>query len=68
MYRLLTLAALGDVEELKTLLNSGVNVNASGYDSRTALHLAASEGKLEAVKFLVERGKGKIETKKSEGK
>jgi len=50
------LAAEGNVDELKELLNSGVNVNACGYDSRTALHLAASQGKLDVVKLLLERG------------
>jgi len=56
VFRLLNLAAEGNVDELKELLNSGVNVNACGYDSRTALHLAASQGKLDVVKLLLERG------------
>jgi len=30
------------------------------YDGRTALHLAAAENKLEAVKYLVETAKVKI--------
>ena len=32
---------------------NGVDVNEGDYDSRRALHLAASEGRIEVVKFLV---------------
>jgi ankyrin repeat protein len=31
----------------------GWNVNGQDYDGRTALGIAASEGKLEAVKYLI---------------
>lgn len=39
------LSILGDVEEVKRLINSGVNVNAVDKDEFTALHQAAFEGK-----------------------
>jgi ankyrin repeat protein len=56
VFSLMTLASQGKTEELKELLNSGVNVNLTDYDNRTALHLAVSEGHFETVRFLVERG------------
>lgn len=34
---------------------SGVNMSQGDYDNRTALHVAACEGHLEAVKFLVDK-------------
>ncbi len=48
-------ASLGDVARLKELVNAGTaQANGGDYDSRTPIHLAASTGNLEAVKFLVE--------------
>merc|ERR1719210_1472798 len=35
---------------------SGLTVNSSDYDHRSALHLAASEGSLECAKLLVKKG------------
>lgn len=35
-------------------LLSGADVNAVDYDGRSALHVAASEGRLDVIKFLVE--------------
>lgn len=49
-------AAQGDINELRRLVASGVDLNAGDYDNRTGLHLAASEGKLEAVKFFIAKG------------
>lgn len=47
-------AARGDVAALKAIANAGGNVNLGDYDRRTAIHLAASEGNLAVVSFLVD--------------
>lgn len=39
---------------------SGADMSQGDYDNRTALHLAASEGHMESVMFLVEKCKVKI--------
>eukprot|EP01120_Amphizonella_sp_Union-15-10_P002138 TRINITY_DN12293_c0_g1_i1.p1 TRINITY_DN12293_c0_g1~~TRINITY_DN12293_c0_g1_i1.p1 ORF type:complete len:409 (-),score=53.57 TRINITY_DN12293_c0_g1_i1:159-1385(-) len=49
-------ASKGSVLDLKKLIKMGGDVNSGDYDKRTALHLAASEGFLEAVKFLLSHG------------
>ena len=41
---------------LKRLCKAGINVNAGDYDRRRAVHIAASEGNLAAVRVLVECG------------
>ncbi|EKX34968.1 hypothetical protein GUITHDRAFT_80170, partial [Guillardia theta CCMP2712] len=48
-------AYAGNVEQVRRLLDNGVNVNDSDYDGRTALHLAACEGHVELVEFLLSR-------------
>ena len=48
-------AASGNINCLREILELGaISVDQGDYDSRTALHLAASEGLLETVQFLVE--------------
>jgi glutaminase len=47
----------GDLQGIATILNSGrISVNDCDYDQRTPLHIAASEGKLPAVKYLCSKG------------
>ena len=46
-------ARAGDVERVAMLLSCGAQANAADYDNRTCLHLAASQGHVECVRFLV---------------
>jgi glutaminase len=48
-------ASNGDVSALRRCSLQGIDLNVKDYDSRTALHIAACEGHIELVKFLVER-------------
>lgn len=57
MTNFITAAADGDLDEVRLLLSIGdVNVNEGDYDRRTALHLAAGEGRDEVVELLCEAG------------
>ena len=47
-------ATRGDCAELRELIAEGAEVTTGDYDNRTALHLAAAEGHLDAVGFRVE--------------
>jgi len=53
-------AAAGDVERLRELVGEGKDAGAVNADARSALHLAASEGKLDAVRFLVEEARAPL--------
>ena len=46
-------AAAGDLKFLQSSWLKGNDLDAGDYDGRTPLHLAAAEGRLEVVKFLV---------------
>eukprot|EP00879_Flechtneria_rotunda_P023659 GHRR01025035.1.p1 GENE.GHRR01025035.1~~GHRR01025035.1.p1 ORF type:complete len:367 (+),score=93.31 GHRR01025035.1:398-1498(+) len=53
---LCTAVSDGDNQLLKRLLTAGATVDASDYDRRTALHIAAADANLPAVKLLIETG------------
>lgn len=55
-FRLMFLANERDVEGIKELLDSGIDVNFRDIDNRTALHVAACQGFTEVVTLLLERG------------
>ncbi|ESN93568.1 hypothetical protein HELRODRAFT_88521 [Helobdella robusta] len=48
-------ASLGDIQALRSLHMMGHNMESPDYDGRTPLHLAASQGRMNVVKFLVEK-------------
>lgn len=54
--RLMYLANEGDLEGIEELLDSGTNVNFSDIDGRTALHVAACQGRTDVVQLLLHRG------------
>ncbi|XP_041693969.1 glutaminase liver isoform, mitochondrial isoform X1 [Coregonus clupeaformis] len=51
---ILLAAFKGDIQSLRRYFLSGADVNAVDYDGRSALHVAASEGHCEVIRFLVE--------------
>mgnify|MGYP001217910321 CR=1 FL=1 len=53
---LCSLAASGDVNRIKLLLQGKCDPNAADYDKRTCLHLAASSGNMHVMKLLVNEG------------
>lgn len=54
--KLISAAAQGDLERIKELDLQGVNLESSDYDGRTPLHLAAVNGHVEVVRYLVGYG------------
>jgi glutaminase len=43
----------GDLNEICRLVAAGVELDETDYDGRTCLHIAAAEGKIDVVKFLL---------------
>ncbi|KAH7568674.1 hypothetical protein ACOSQ2_012027 [Xanthoceras sorbifolium] len=54
--RLMYLANERDLEGIKELLDSGIDINFRDIDNRTALHVAACQGYADVVGLLIERG------------
>lgn len=52
---LLYCACKGDIQGLEHLLQGGLSVDAADFDDRTALHLAACEGHVDVVQFLIDK-------------
>lgn len=46
-------ACQGDLDEIQRLVCIGVDLNESDYDGRTCIHLAAAEGKMDVMQFLL---------------
>ncbi len=47
-------SAKGDLEEVRKLVAQGADYNASDYDGRTPIHLAAAEGHGDVVSYLLD--------------
>ena len=60
LYRMLTAASNGDINSIRAIYAKGYDLNVGDYDGRTALHLAASEGELEIVEFLISKKVNKM--------
>lgn len=60
--RLMYLANEADLDGIKEILDSGIDVNFRDIDNRTALHVAACQGYSDVVSLLLERG-AEVDTK-----
>ena len=54
--RLMYLVNEGDLDKIKELLDSGINVNFKDSDGRTAIHIAACNGLTDVVSLFLDRG------------
>jgi len=53
--QLIEAAAHGNLSKCKHLVQAGAKVTGTDYDKRTALHLAAAEGRMEVIKWLIQQ-------------
>lgn len=53
MMELIFAASYGDIDNIMKLHARGVDLRIADYDNRTALHLAAADGKIEVVRYLI---------------
>lgn len=49
-------ASVGNLDAMLPYVARGVSLDCADYDARTALHLAAAEGRFDVVKFLLDHG------------
>jgi ankyrin repeat protein len=52
---------VGDLDMIRRLVINGGDPSVGDYDDRTALHLAASAGQVEVVKFLLDQVRSAME-------
>jgi glutaminase len=48
-------ASIGDIKNLKMMINLDCDLNNGDYDGRTALHLASAEEQIETIQLLIKR-------------
>jgi len=58
--KLCEFCAKGDLEEVRSLVFQGANPNLGDYDGRTPYHLAAANGHVEILEYLLEEANGNI--------
>ena len=58
---LLFAAKAGDLNTIRRIYMQGIDLEMADYDRRTALHLAAAEGHIETVKFLINIARVKVD-------
>jgi ankyrin repeat protein len=54
--RMLAACMQGDIKEIERVLMAGCSMQDADQDGRTPLHLAASEGQVQAVMFCLKKG------------